>query len=57
MNCFPLLQIGPRMTLQLVKIVEGLGEGKVMYHSIGTVLSHLKGNCLGVIHCARVRQV
>ncbi|XP_076122489.1 suppressor of SWI4 1 homolog [Alosa pseudoharengus] len=29
-----LTEIGPRMTLQLVKIVEGLGEGNVMYHSI-----------------------
>uniref|UniRef100_A0A672MKN5 Suppressor of SWI4 1 homolog n=1 Tax=Sinocyclocheilus grahami TaxID=75366 RepID=A0A672MKN5_SINGR len=25
--------IGPRMTLQLVKISEGMGEGKVLYHS------------------------
>uniref|UniRef100_A0A8C1ZES5 Peter pan homolog n=1 Tax=Cyprinus carpio TaxID=7962 RepID=A0A8C1ZES5_CYPCA len=28
-----LTEIGPRMTLQLVKIVEGMGEGKVLYHS------------------------
>ncbi|XP_017310249.2 suppressor of SWI4 1 homolog [Ictalurus punctatus] len=31
-----LTEIGPRMTLQLVKIVEGLGEGNVLYHSIMT---------------------
>lgn len=29
-----LTEIGPRMTLKLVKIVEGLGEGTVMYHSL-----------------------
>ncbi|KAL2101555.1 hypothetical protein ACEWY4_003316 [Coilia grayii] len=29
-----LTEIGPRMTLKLVKIVEGLGEGNIMYHSI-----------------------
>lgn len=29
-----LTEIGPRMTLQLVKIVEGMGEGSVLYHSI-----------------------
>uniref|UniRef100_A0AAY5EG84 Brix domain-containing protein n=1 Tax=Electrophorus electricus TaxID=8005 RepID=A0AAY5EG84_ELEEL len=28
-----LTEIGPRMTLQLVKIVEGMGEGNVIYHS------------------------
>ncbi|XP_059415125.1 suppressor of SWI4 1 homolog [Carassius carassius] len=28
-------EIGPRMTLQLVKIVEGMGEGKVHYHFFG----------------------
>ncbi|XP_026116729.1 suppressor of SWI4 1 homolog [Carassius auratus] len=28
-----LTEIGPRMTLQLVKISEGMGEGKVLYHS------------------------
>ncbi|XP_050962836.1 suppressor of SWI4 1 homolog [Labeo rohita] len=28
-----LTEIGPRMTLQLVKILEGMGEGKVLYHS------------------------
>ncbi|XP_043938260.1 suppressor of SWI4 1 homolog [Protopterus annectens] len=27
------LQIGPRMTLQLVKIEEGLSEGNILYHS------------------------
>ncbi|KAI5091530.1 P2Y purinoceptor 11 [Silurus meridionalis] len=31
-----LTEIGPRMTLQLVKIVEGMGEGNVLYHSIMT---------------------
>ncbi|KAM9493489.1 suppressor of SWI4 1 homolog [Clarias gariepinus] len=31
-----LTEIGPRMTLQLVKIVEGMGEGNVLYHSIVT---------------------
>lgn len=29
-----LTEIGPRMTLQLTKIQEGMGEGNVMYHSI-----------------------
>lgn len=29
-----LTEIGPRMTLQLVKILEGMGDGKVLYHSI-----------------------
>ncbi|XP_062871216.1 suppressor of SWI4 1 homolog [Trichomycterus rosablanca] len=29
-----LTEIGPRMTLQLVKIVEGMGDGNVLYHSI-----------------------
>uniref|UniRef100_A0AAY4B0E0 Brix domain-containing protein n=1 Tax=Denticeps clupeoides TaxID=299321 RepID=A0AAY4B0E0_9TELE len=29
-----LTEIGPRMTLQLVKIVEGIGQGNVLYHSI-----------------------
>ncbi|XP_018422526.1 PREDICTED: suppressor of SWI4 1 homolog [Nanorana parkeri] len=28
-----LTEIGPRLTLQLVKIEEGLGDGKVLYHS------------------------
>ncbi|KAG2471369.1 suppressor of SWI4 1 homolog [Polypterus senegalus] len=28
-----LTEIGPRMTLKLVKIEEGLGDGKVLYHS------------------------
>ncbi|XDV12577.1 hypothetical protein PO909_001208 [Leuciscus waleckii] len=28
-----LTEIGPRMTLQLVKIIEGMGEGNVLYHS------------------------
>lgn len=28
-------QIGPRMTLQLVKILEGMGDGNVLHHSIG----------------------
>ncbi|KAM3598695.1 uncharacterized protein V6R79_021448 [Siganus canaliculatus] len=29
-----LTEIGPRMTLQLVKIQEGMGEGSVLYHSL-----------------------
>lgn len=29
------LQIGPRMTLQLIKVQEGMGEGNILYHSIG----------------------
>lgn len=29
-----LTEIGPRMTLQLVKIQEGMGEGNVLYHAI-----------------------
>ncbi|KAI7803500.1 suppressor of SWI4 1 homolog isoform X1 [Triplophysa rosa] len=29
-----LTEIGPRMTLQLVKILEGMGDGKVLHHSI-----------------------
>uniref|UniRef100_A0A7N6BR12 Brix domain-containing protein n=1 Tax=Anabas testudineus TaxID=64144 RepID=A0A7N6BR12_ANATE len=29
-----LTEIGPRMTLQLVKIQEGMGEGNIIYHSI-----------------------
>ncbi|XP_055094190.1 suppressor of SWI4 1 homolog isoform X1 [Symphalangus syndactylus] len=28
-----LTEIGPRMTLQLIKVQEGVGEGKVMFHS------------------------
>lgn len=31
-----LTEIGPRMTLKLVKIMEGMGDGNVMYHSIYT---------------------
>ncbi|XP_066529777.1 suppressor of SWI4 1 homolog [Hoplias malabaricus] len=31
-----LTEIGPRMTLKLVKIVEGMGEGNVLYHSLFT---------------------
>ncbi|KAF5908819.1 suppressor of SWI4 1, partial [Clarias magur] len=31
-----LTEIGPRMTLRLVKIVEGMGEGNILYHSIVT---------------------
>ncbi|KAI4875021.1 hypothetical protein NFI96_013613, partial [Prochilodus magdalenae] len=31
-----LTEIGPRMTLRLVKIVEGMGDGNVLYHSILT---------------------
>ncbi|XP_051244076.1 suppressor of SWI4 1 homolog [Dicentrarchus labrax] len=29
-----LTEIGPRMTLQLLKIQEGMGEGNIIYHSI-----------------------
>lgn len=29
-----LTEIGPRMTLQLVKILEGMGEGNVLHHSM-----------------------
>lgn len=29
------LQIGPRMTLQLIKIQEGVGTGNVLFHSFG----------------------
>lgn len=29
------LQIGPRMTLQLIKIQEGVGNGNVLFHSFG----------------------
>lgn len=29
------LQIGPRMTLQLIKIQEGVGEGNMLFHSFG----------------------
>lgn len=28
-------QIGPRMTLQLIKIQEGVGNGNVLFHSFG----------------------
>ncbi|XP_072531397.1 suppressor of SWI4 1 homolog [Salminus brasiliensis] len=31
-----LTEIGPRMTLKLVKIMEGMGEGNVLFHSIFT---------------------
>ncbi|XP_051994362.1 suppressor of SWI4 1 homolog [Xyrauchen texanus] len=31
-----LTEIGPRMTLQLVKILEGMGDGNILYHSILT---------------------
>lgn len=30
---FLCVQIGPRMTLQLIKVEEGLGQGNVLYHS------------------------
>lgn len=30
-----ILQIGPRLTLQLVKVEEGLAQGEVLYHSFG----------------------
>uniref|UniRef100_A0A1A8J3H1 Peter pan homolog n=1 Tax=Nothobranchius kuhntae TaxID=321403 RepID=A0A1A8J3H1_NOTKU len=29
-----LTEIGPRLTLQLIKIQEGMGEGNIMYHSM-----------------------
>ena len=29
---FRLTEIGPRMTMRLVKIEEGVGEGEVLYH-------------------------
>ena len=29
------LQIGPRMTLELIKIQEGVGEGNVLFHRLG----------------------
>uniref|UniRef100_A0A9L0IAB5 Peter pan homolog n=1 Tax=Equus asinus TaxID=9793 RepID=A0A9L0IAB5_EQUAS len=32
-SCPLSLQIGPRMTLQLIKIQEGVGEGNVLFHS------------------------
>lgn len=28
-------QIGPRMTLQLIKIQEGVGNGNVLFHNFG----------------------
>ncbi|KAF7666014.1 hypothetical protein LDENG_00122310 [Lucifuga dentata] len=31
-----LTEIGPRMTLQLMKIQEGIGEGNVLYHAISS---------------------
>uniref|UniRef100_A0A9L0S1W4 Peter pan homolog n=1 Tax=Equus caballus TaxID=9796 RepID=A0A9L0S1W4_HORSE len=34
-SCPVSLQIGPRMTLQLIKIQEGVGEGNVLFHSFG----------------------
>lgn len=37
-------QIGPRMTLQLVKIQEGMGEGNIIYHSISESFS-LPSSC------------
>lgn len=30
--CFRLTEIGPRMTLELVKIQEGAVDGEVLYH-------------------------
>uniref|UniRef100_A0A8U7P6D2 Uncharacterized protein n=1 Tax=Corvus moneduloides TaxID=1196302 RepID=A0A8U7P6D2_CORMO len=30
-----LTEIGPRLTLQLVKVEEGLGQGNVLYHGLG----------------------
>jgi len=30
-----LTEIGPRLTLQLIKIQEGVGEGNVLFHSFG----------------------
>merc|ERR1711972_1043599 len=33
-NSIRLVELGPRMTLQLIKIETGVGEGEVMYHSI-----------------------
>lgn len=32
-------QIGPRMTLQLMKIEEGMGEGNIIYHAISESFS------------------
>lgn len=32
--CVCPLQIGPRMTLQLIKVQEGMGEGNILYHAI-----------------------
>lgn len=36
----PSPQIGPRLTLQLVKVEEGLGQGNVLYHSFGECTFH-----------------
>ncbi|KAF7240239.1 hypothetical protein EYD10_13252 [Varanus komodoensis] len=33
-----LTEIGPRMTLQLIKVEEGLGQGNVLYHSFSEYL-------------------
>ena len=33
---FRLSEIGPRLTLQLIKIEEGIAEGNVLYHEFVT---------------------
>lgn len=43
MSPFP--QIGPRMTLQLVKVEEGLAQGNVLYHGFGECRG-TPGRCL-----------
>lgn len=32
--CFRLTELGPRLTLELVKIEEGICDGQIMYHSL-----------------------
>lgn len=33
LNVFRLIELGPRLTLQLTKIEEGIDDGEVLYHA------------------------
>lgn len=48
-----LSELGPRLTLQLIKIEEGISDGEVSYsdvlvaHSVGEVVKPLRGRHIG----------
>jgi ribosome biogenesis protein SSF1/2 len=41
-----LVELGPRMELGLIKVEEGVGEGEVMFHEMGTFLFSFLDACL-----------